>query len=125
VTIGDYDNDGIPDLMVKFDRATVASWIYHTKGIRYGNVALTISGTLNDGTPFKGTDTIFVKYAGDANNDGTIDVFDILTIKYHCSGPPAGPGAYDVNADMNADGKIDVFDILIAKENLGQTTPTQ
>jgi hypothetical protein len=26
VTVGDEDGDGVPDLMVKFDRATVASW---------------------------------------------------------------------------------------------------
>jgi parallel beta-helix repeat protein len=118
----DHNNDGVLERMVEFDRATVQSFIYN-QGIRYGDVALTISGELVDGTPFEGTDIIFVNHGGDVNNDGVIDVFDILKLKYHCSGPPAGPGAYDTTIDINNDGVIDVFDILIAKGNLGQTVP--
>lgn len=58
--IGDYDNDGISDLMVKFDRAAVISYILNNVNIeeRFITVTLTIAGSLNDGTPFQGTDTI-------------------------------------------------------------------
>jgi hypothetical protein len=63
VAIGDYDNDGIPDLMVKFDRATVESWIYQSVGMRY-SVQLTITGKLLDRTSFEGTDTISVIWNG-------------------------------------------------------------
>jgi len=64
VTIGDYDNDIIPDLMVKFDRAAVQAYILAnvnmTELIEEGfmTVTLTITGYLNDGTPFQGSDTV-------------------------------------------------------------------
>jgi hypothetical protein len=63
-TIDDYDNDGIPDLMVKFDRTAVIQYILAhvnmTELIEEGSmtITLTITGKLEDGTPFKGTDTI-------------------------------------------------------------------
>jgi len=59
----DDNNDAILERMVKFDRATVESFIT-SQGISYGNVALTITGKLFDGTPFEGTDIISVFYGG-------------------------------------------------------------
>jgi Tol biopolymer transport system component len=58
--IGDYDNDGVPDLMIKFDRAAVVQYILDQVPIeeRFMTVTLTITGKLNDGTPFQGSDTI-------------------------------------------------------------------
>ena len=62
--IGDYDNDTIPDLMVKFDRAKVISYILANVNMteliekRFITVTLTITGKLYDGTPFQGSDTI-------------------------------------------------------------------
>ena len=53
--IGDYDSDGIPDLMVKFDRSAVIALL--TPG---EIVYVIIYGTLGDGTPFRGTDVIRV-----------------------------------------------------------------
>jgi len=64
--IGDYDNDTIPDLMVKFDRARVISHILanvnKTKLFkeRFMRVTLTITGYLNDGTRFQGSDIITI-----------------------------------------------------------------
>jgi len=77
--IGDYDNDTIPDLMVKFSRTEVASWIFDDLGIQYGNVTLTITGELFDGTLFEGTDTVKVLFPGDVDGDGDIDGFDFGT----------------------------------------------
>jgi len=57
--VGDYNCNGVIDLMVKFNRAAVESFIT-SQGITYGNVALTMTGKLFDGTPFEGTDIIFV-----------------------------------------------------------------
>ncbi len=66
--IGDEDNDGVPDLMVKFDRAEVAQYIWEnigslapvqTKPLTY-MVNLTVSGSLVNGILFEGTDTIKV-----------------------------------------------------------------
>jgi len=62
--IGDYDDDGIPDLMVKFDRAEVASYLLANVNMtqlyeeRFMTITLTITGKLNDGTVFQGSDTI-------------------------------------------------------------------
>ena len=65
--IGDYDGDGIPDLMVKFDRVAVQEYLggsattnYDDETARRYEVTLTITGSLFDGTFFAGTDTIWV-----------------------------------------------------------------
>jgi PKD domain len=61
-TIGDYDNNVISDLMVKFSRFDVVNYFGvtdSTEGI--GNdvmVKMSISGELNDGTQFEGSDSI-------------------------------------------------------------------
>jgi len=53
--IGDYDNDDISDLMVKFDRSAVQGIL------QVGDeVEITVTGELNDETPFEGIDTIRV-----------------------------------------------------------------
>jgi len=57
--VGDYDGDGVPDLMVKLDRTAVSDLIL-SQGITSGNVVLTITGRLYDGTMFEGSDTIRV-----------------------------------------------------------------
>ncbi len=52
--IGDYDNNGIPDLMVKFDRTAVIAFL------SVGEATLMITGEVNGRTPFEGTDAIRV-----------------------------------------------------------------
>ena len=64
IAIGDYDNDTIPDLMVKFDRQQVINYIMANVDIsrlyeeRFMAITLTVTGKLNDGTPFQGSDII-------------------------------------------------------------------
>jgi len=64
--IGDYDDDCIPDLMIKFERAEVISYILAninlSKLFEEGTltITLTITGKLNDGTPFQGSTRIRV-----------------------------------------------------------------
>ncbi|MEE8402830.1 MAG: NosD domain-containing protein [Candidatus Hydrothermarchaeaceae archaeon] len=58
VHIGDYDRDGIPDLMVKFDMADVADLIKALNSDLPTDVELTVAGSLADDTRFKGSDTI-------------------------------------------------------------------
>ena len=53
--IGDDDGNGIPDLMVKFDRSEVEDQSSP------GDATITITGELKDGTVFEGNDTINVK----------------------------------------------------------------
>jgi hypothetical protein len=58
-TIGDYDGDGVPDLMVKFDRQAVIDYIKANVDVtelyekRFMNITLTITGYLYNGTPFQ------------------------------------------------------------------------
>ena len=53
--VNDYDSDGVPDLMVKFDRSDVQDVLEPGDGVE-----VTVSGELTDGTTFEGTDTIRV-----------------------------------------------------------------
>jgi len=56
--ISDHDIDGIPDLMVKFDRQAVINYLI-SNGAKYGDeVELTVTEALYNGTLFEGSDTI-------------------------------------------------------------------
>lgn len=61
--IGDYDEDGIPDLMVKFERAEVTSYILANVNLTelfeemFMTIILTVTGELENGTLFQGSDT--------------------------------------------------------------------
>lgn len=56
----DHDGDGILERMVKFDRASVILMIEHMSPLVKREVTLTVTGNLNDGTSFEGSDTIKV-----------------------------------------------------------------
>jgi len=68
ISIGDYDDDGVPDLMVKFDRAVVIAYISSIVNMtqltedKSMTIALQVSGELTNGTPFYGSDTITTLY---------------------------------------------------------------
>jgi len=65
---GDCDSDGIPDLMVKFNRSDVIAYISNAVNMtkladeKFMPITLTITGNLNDGTAFQGSDTIRIVY---------------------------------------------------------------
>lgn len=56
VDVGDYDRDGISDLVVKFDRQAVNDLLQG----RNGEVTLKVTGGLRGGSTFEGTDTMIV-----------------------------------------------------------------
>jgi hypothetical protein len=117
--IGDYDGDGVPDLMVKFNRTAVCQLIL-SKGIKLGNVTLTVSGKLYDGTEFEGSDTIRVRMPGDINMDGKVDMKDISIICKAFGSLPNHP-RWNPIADENEDNKIDIADIALTCRNFGKT----
>ena len=105
---------------------TTLTFTWNTAGVPYGNYTISAFATkltyeVDTGDNSEtAPDTVTLTIPGDVNGDKIVDVFDILKIKYHRSGPPPGPGGYDRNVDINDDGFIDVFDILIAKAHLGE-----
>jgi hypothetical protein len=62
--VGDHDGNGVPDLMVKFNRTEVSRYIRDVQNIQYGFVTLAIRGELNNGMAFEGSDTITVIMPG-------------------------------------------------------------
>jgi hypothetical protein len=58
-TIGDFDFDGIPDLMLKFNRSAIVQYIVSQEA-KFASVTLTLSGHLKDGTSFQGSDVLKV-----------------------------------------------------------------
>ena len=120
--IGDYDSDGVSDLMVKFNRTELTSYLYNILEIKLDTVALTISGQLNDGTLFEGTDIIRVRLAGDVNEDRVVDVVD-LSIAGRSFGARIEEDAYEEEIDFNSDGVINMRDLLLISINYGATIP--
>ncbi len=118
--IGDYNNNTIPDLMVKFNRAEVTSWVYNGLGIQYGNVTLAITGEQYDGTPFEGTCAIKALFPGDADDDGDVD-FNDFTIFAGCYGMSVENPSCNPLADFDEDGHIKYDDFLILAGNYGKT----
>jgi len=117
--IGDYDNDTIPDLMVEFNRTAVSNLIL-SQGIMTGNVTLTVTGKLNDGTLFKGFCIIKVRLPGDINSDGKVDVKDVALVSFAFGSYPGHPRWKSI-ADENEDGRIDVRDVSLIARNFGKT----
>ena len=58
VDVVDHDQDGIYELVVKFDRQLVIDYL-SSKGLVEGKVSLSVTGIV-DGRPFEGVDTILV-----------------------------------------------------------------
>jgi len=117
--IGDYDSDGIPDLMVKLNRTAVLEFIL-SKGIKYGNVTLTISGIAYDGIMFEGSDIVRVKMLGDVNADGKVDVKDVSAAGL-AYGSYLWHSRWNPDADENEDGKIDARDLSLVARNFGKS----
>jgi len=121
--IGDYDEDSIPDLMVKFNRSEIIAYIL-SKGVNYGNVTLTLSGKLTDGLPFEGSCIIAVSdLAGDVNCDGVVDIYDIggACISYDSE---EGESSWNPNANYAPPyNKIDIYDIVTIAYHYGETYP--
>jgi hypothetical protein len=120
--IGDYDSDGILDLMVQFNRTELTAHIYHVSEIIYGNVTLTITGQLTDGTLFEGSDTVEVMFGGDADFSGYVEMADFFIWRENF-GKHSGEWPSEVNPDFDSNGIVDLDDFFIWRENFGATVP--
>ncbi|MEM1551149.1 MAG: cohesin domain-containing protein [Candidatus Bathyarchaeia archaeon] len=119
VEIGDYDGNLIQDLKVHFNKTAVSQMV-KAKGIKMGNVTLSVTGLLNDGTPFEGSQLIKVKMTGDVYIDGTVDIYDLANAGIALGATPENP-RWKWEADENEDGIIDVFDLVMIMIKFGYT----
>jgi parallel beta-helix repeat protein len=119
ISCGDYDGDTILDLACSFNRTAICDFIL-SNGIMTGDVILTITGQLYDGTPIVGNTTIKVRMSGDVNIDGKVDGKDLAFAAKAFDSNPARPN-WDPAADENEDGKIDGKDIVFIAKNFGRT----
>jgi len=56
----------------------------------------------------------------DFNNDGIIDIFDIVRMALAFGSIPGMPN-WDPYVDLNQDGTIDIFDLVVVALRFGET----
>jgi len=57
---------------------------------------------------------------GDLNNDGIVDIFDVVTVSIAFGSEP-GDSNWNAIADLNNDGIVDIFDVVTVTSNFGKT----
>ncbi len=121
--IGDYDEDGVAELMVKFNRTQVVEYML-SEGIEFGNVTLTLTGKLCDDTPFEASSIMKISaLAGDVNCDGKTNILDIVQA-VASYGSKEGQPNWNPNANFASPyNRIDILDIVTIAYNYGKTYP--
>ena len=112
------NNNGVSELLVSFNRTAVSEFIMGF--LTTGNVTLSFSGALDDGSLFVGTLTLCVHMPGDVNMDGKVDIRDLNMIA-KAYGSRVGQPGYKSVLDENEDGLIDIRDVAIVAKNYGKT----
>ena len=57
---------------------------------------------------------------GDVNNDGTVDIFDVVTVSVAFGSEPGDPN-WNQAADLNNDNIVDIFDVVTVTSNFGKS----
>jgi hypothetical protein len=60
-----------------------------------------------------------VTIVGDVNGDGTVDIFDAITLSNAFSSVPSSP-TWNGNADINSDNSVDIFDAILLSANFNK-----
>jgi hypothetical protein len=114
MTVGDFDADGIPDLLVSFNRTDMINLIkaVHPECFHM-NMTFEVTGQLKTGIKFEDGYLVHVSsLLGDANGDGTVNILDLvlggLSYNLHDGDPQWNP---NVNYAPSYD-KIDVLDLV-------------
>ena len=63
---------------------------------------------------------VTIPFPGDVNNDGTVDIIDVVIAAKAFASYPGHP-RWDPRADMNADYVVDIFDVVLIVANFGRT----
>jgi hypothetical protein len=99
--------------------------ICNTTNLAYGYYSISATATpvpyetdTADNTLINGI--VFATIPGDVNGDGTVDIFDKLTLNAAWGSSPGDPN-WNPNCDINSDNAINFFDDMIMKNNWGRT----
>jgi len=107
--------------------STTITFTWNTTGFAKGNYtisaqAIPVPGETDttDNTYTNGVVTVAT--VGDIVPDGTVDIYDLVTVaKAYGSGP--GDPNWNPNADINGDDIIDIFDLVLVAKHYGETDP--
>jgi hypothetical protein len=119
--VDDYDNDGIEDMKVQFDRTQVTNFI-KSKNRYNGTVMLNLTGSFVNGTLFAGMGTIDVKMPGDVNMDLRVNFQDAIPLGM-AFGTKEGDVEYMQGPDENEDGFINFKDAILIGQSFSNTYP--
>ncbi|MBQ2899915.1 MAG: InlB B-repeat-containing protein [Oscillospiraceae bacterium] len=140
IKLVDYEDGGLSDWLIGVGKGEKANWVDEKGSSFNGEILVLIFEILEDTkdgsveiafTNFKAGDKdnnklnfvivngkikVVSRVPGDSNNDGEVDVFDLLILRKHLAGIPE---EIDLNAsDVNVDGEVDVFDLLLFRKYL-------
>lgn len=114
--IGDYDGDGLGDLLFQFDLGDLRDALQDAPG----PALVTVRGELEDHTPFSGSDLFSLSIPGDIDCDGDSDAVDALNLLKSNAQLPADADCLAASGDVDCDGDTDSVDALgILRFNAG------
>jgi len=112
---GDGNNTTVTDSVITYNYAAVGTY----------NVTLTVVD--NDGLTDYAKNSLPIRtLLGDLNNDGAVDIFDVVTVAKAFGSEP-GDSNWNSVADINnafgdgvGDGSVDIFDVVTIAKNFGK-----
>lgn len=121
VDINDFDEDGIPDLAVRFNRTEVIDFLI-AEDFQCGNVTLTLEGEFRKIASFQADGVIRVSnLVGDVDCDGVVDLLDLTTAVVAYSSTVCEE-RWNANANFAPLwNMIDIFDFVTLIYHLGET----
>jgi hypothetical protein len=121
--VSDFDEDGIPDLAVRFNRTEVIDFLI-AEDFQCGNVTLILEGEFSKIASFQGYGMIRVSnLAGDVDCNGIVDLLDLTTavVAYSSEGCEE---RWNANANFAPLwNMIDIFDLVTITYHFGETFP--
>ncbi|MHC4416241.1 MAG: FG-GAP-like repeat-containing protein [Planctomycetota bacterium] len=111
----DLAGDGVLDLSMKFMTQIVVAALELNDLPAGATVELVLTGTRQDGTPFRASDCIGLVPPGDLDGNGLVDIRDLTALL-----AAWGPCAEDVcPADLDGDAEVGIADVIILLANWG------
>ncbi|MDR4987761.1 MAG: M14 family zinc carboxypeptidase [Bacteroidales bacterium] len=117
-TIINESNEAIEEATITVNGTTYEAGEYVIDELEPGTYTYTVTApcylessgqlTLEENTS---VEVVLMNIHGDANDDGQVNILDIITVVNHFTGVDNGPFCF-YNADVNQDGTINVLDII-------------